>query len=85
VHIPDPFLGFERVLGEERILVVFNLSDQPAKLELDGFGEVQPLVGHGFGHGVQRGAAVLPPYGAFFAALEGTAAPVRELAYEPAN
>jgi alpha-glucosidase len=70
VRLPDPFLGFERVLGDERILVVFNLSDQPARLALEPFGAARPLSGHGFGAALQRGAAMLPPYGAFFAALE---------------
>jgi alpha-glucosidase len=70
VPLPDPFLAVERVLGGERVLVVFNLSDQPARLALEPFGEARPLSGHGFGCALQHGAAVLPPYGAFFAALE---------------
>jgi alpha-glucosidase len=85
VPLPDPFFAFERVLGEERILVVFNLSDQPARLDLEAFGAARPLVGHGFGCGYQRNAAVLPPYGAFFGALESMREPVRELVFEPAG
>jgi alpha-glucosidase len=83
VRLADPFLAFERVLGDERILVVFNLSDEPAKLDLAPFGAARPLAGHGFGWGFQHDAAVLPPYGAFFAALETVSAPVRERVLEP--
>jgi alpha-glucosidase len=72
VPLPDPLLGFARVLGRERILVVVNLSDAPAALPLASFDAAAPLAGHGFDHALSEGAAVLPPYGAFFAALAPT-------------
>jgi alpha-glucosidase len=84
-RLPDPFLGFERVLGDERVLVVFNLGDQPARLDLEPFSTARPLAGHGFGWGMQRDAAVLPPYGAFFAALEPAIVRLPERVLEAAD
>jgi alpha-glucosidase len=60
----DPALGFQRVEDEERILCVFNLSNQEASVPgLEGWRQLQ---GHGFS-GARVGTNVsLPAFGAAF-------------------
>jgi alpha-glucosidase len=65
----DSVLSFERVLGDERILCVFNMSDAarrcrlPQEIDAAGF----PL---SFCHGrIQDGEVVLPPWSSLIAAL----------------
>jgi alpha-glucosidase len=77
LDLPEPWLGFERALDGERMLVAFNLGDAPARLDLRGGGEARPLLGgHGFDAALEGTAtvAVLPPYGVLFATLGGGAA-----------
>jgi alpha-glucosidase len=71
IELREPLLAFIRVLGSERILVVFNLSDRSEEAALPELGTVTPLTGHGLREGrLDRGVLRLPQYGAFFARLE---------------
>jgi len=78
----QPLIGFTRELNNERILALFNISDQPAHVELSTFPGLRPMPECGFSTELWEGVARLPPYGAFFAAIEpaGAASPARELA-----
>jgi alpha-glucosidase len=65
LELPEPLLGFERVLGEERIVCLFNLGDEKARVPLGG---LAPMHGHGFPVRLEAGDVVLPPHGVFFGA-----------------
>ena len=54
-------LAFERVVDDDRVGGFFNLSPEPARLELPG-AELQPLGGHGGAGQVLDDAVVLPPW-----------------------
>jgi alpha-glucosidase len=71
--LPAPLIGFERVHGEERLLIVFNLGDRPARFALDGEPGAQALELPGAVSFIEDGIAVLPPWGALVAALESEA------------
>jgi len=62
---PDPVVGFERATDEQRILCLFNLSNEPASASI-GSGWV-PLEGHGFSDAADGDTVALPPFGVFFA------------------
>jgi alpha-glucosidase len=87
IDVPDPLVAFERSARNDRVLAVFNLSDQPvavpAGLVRAG---LRILDGHGFACERDPAApeqAILPPYGALFAAESVAPATVRVL--EPAE
>ncbi len=64
---PEPLLGFTRCLGEEEILVLFNLGAAPGALPLPP-GNWTPLPHAGLDAGSLQGREVrLPAYGALFA------------------
>jgi alpha-glucosidase len=63
---PAPLWVFERSDETERLLCVFNLSNQPAAWPLeDGW---TPLDGHGFASRLADGVLQLPAFGVFFGA-----------------
>ena len=65
---PEPVLAFVRELGEERVLVVFNLSAAPVEFALPLPGELQPLEGHGLLAGTLADERLrLPANGSLFA------------------
>jgi glycosidase len=62
---PKDVLSFERVLGNERILTVVNLTGAPVKVALKGAETASaPLLAHGVAGGPQEGFS-LEPYGYF--------------------
>ncbi len=61
-----PIWAFERADDSERLLCVFNLSNQPATWPLDRGETWRPLDGHGFPSRLDRQTLHLPPFGAFF-------------------
>jgi alpha-glucosidase len=63
LDVPEPLIGFERTLGGERIVCVFNLSEERVRMPLRG---LAPLHGHGFPVRLEAGDFVLPPHGVFF-------------------
>ncbi len=67
---PAPLLAFERACADEGILAAFNLGRGPAVLPLCKTRVRGVLKGHGLTEvEAEAGAARLPPYGVFFAAL----------------
>jgi alpha-glucosidase len=71
IESAEPLLGFIRRHGSDAMLVVFNLSDAPAQLQLPrAYAGARALSGHGLVSGeLQELSLDLPPRGAWFAAL----------------
>jgi alpha-glucosidase len=65
----DQVVAFERRLGDERLLCVFNLSHQAARYEADFDVDVRGVEGHGFVGHWDLAEVVLPPHQAFFGRL----------------
>ncbi len=65
---PDPVVGFVRATAEERILCLFNLSNEPARAALPPGS--RPLDGHGFSADMDGDEVALPPFGVFYAGLD---------------
>ena len=64
IQSPESILAFERSWERERLLCVFNFSNNEAVQEMsDGW---QAVEGHGFKAGVEEGRLWLPPFGAWF-------------------
>lgn len=63
VETAEPLVAFERILGADRLLCVFNLSDQPVSLDRTELAVAQELTGHGFEHPTGS----IAPHGAWFA------------------
>jgi alpha-glucosidase len=61
LDLPEPCIGFIREDEEERILCVFNLSDQTVRLDLAGHGGLVPI-----GPDATGNDAVLAPWGTCF-------------------
>jgi alpha-glucosidase len=78
LDVPEPLVGFIRELDEERILVLFNISGHPAQADLRAFPCLWPMPESGFHAHYHDNIAELTPHGAFFAAIETTAAPHSE-------
>ena len=84
IDAPDPLVCFERSARGDRMVAVFNLSDQPVALPPDLLHPgLRVLDGHGFTHERDQHGVILPPHGALFAAESLAAVPVRVL--EPAE
>ena len=84
VDAPAPLLAFRRSTGEESVLMVLNLSDEPAQLPEELLAGARSLTGHGFAETQGEHGATLPRYGMSFAAQEpAITAPARVL--EPAR
>jgi len=62
----SPIWAFERASDGERLLCVFNLSNQPASWTIET-GDWQPVDGHGFSAQLDGRTVRLPAFGAFFA------------------
>ncbi|HEX5327444.1 MAG TPA: alpha-glucosidase [Acetobacteraceae bacterium] len=78
LKLPDPLVGFIRELDGQRILALFNLSAQPVIADLACYGPIRELPDSGFCADMKDGVVRLPPYGAWFAAIEGVGAAARE-------
>ena len=65
----DQVVAFERELGDERVLCVFNLSNQDARYEPRFDMDVRPMDGHGFLGRWDQAEVVLPAHEAFFGRL----------------
>jgi alpha-glucosidase len=65
----DQVVAFERQLGEERVLCVFNLSNEEARYEADFDVDVRAIEGHGFLGRWDQAEVVLAPHQAFFGRL----------------
>ena len=67
---PEPLLAFVRSLGEERVLVAFNLSSQPVDWMLALDAAPLPIAGHGLVSGrIDDGRLSMPANGVYFAKL----------------
>lgn len=71
----EPLIGFTRTHGSDRLLAVFNVSDQPITVSLDRFGPLNALPSSGFAAEIHQGHATLPAYGVLFAALDRSRVP----------
>jgi alpha-glucosidase len=69
-----PLIGFERVASDERLLLVFNPSNRAQRFSLADPAAIRSLDDHGFPMLVDGDVALLPPHGAFIAALDAAAA-----------
>jgi alpha-glucosidase len=68
---PEPLLVFERSIGDERLLVAFNLSSQPVEWTLPVNRSQRVLDGHGLSSGmVGDGRLSMPANGVYYAALD---------------
>jgi alpha-glucosidase len=65
----EQVVAFERRLGDERVLCVFNLSNQDARYEAAFDVDVRAMDGHGFLGRWDRAEVLLPPHQAFFGRL----------------
>jgi alpha-glucosidase len=65
----DQVVAFERQLGDERVLCVFNLSHTEARYEAAFDVDVRDLDGHGFTGVWDQAEVVLQPHQAFFGRL----------------
>ena len=69
---PEPLLVFERSLGDERLLVAFNLSAHPAEWILPVTGVLETVDGHGLLSGdVADGKLSVPAHGIYYAKFAG--------------
>jgi alpha-glucosidase len=66
--LPEPLVGFVREHEGQRVLAVFNLSDQPVALDLPADELGSPMQGSGF-EDCFSGAGRLQPFGVLFADL----------------
>lgn len=64
MNTADPVYAFERRHSTERVLCVFNFSNQPARLEVSE--HWQEIPGHGFDASVDKAGISLPAFGVFF-------------------
>ena len=64
----DPVLAFERELGEQRVLCVFNFSNEATSIQLSREQMGVECEGHGFGSTEVQGRLRLPAHGAWFGA-----------------
>jgi alpha-glucosidase len=65
VSLPEPLAGFVREHDGQRVLAVFNLSDQAVSLDLTEFGDVRLLEGSG----LSGSESCLGPFGVMFATI----------------
>nr|WP_244106655.1 alpha-glucosidase family protein [Paraburkholderia phenazinium] len=67
---PEPLLAFERTLGNERRLLVFNLGSEQALWPLPAQMKVEVLGGHGLTGGKSAGGRIeLAPYGGWIGSI----------------
>ena len=70
IDTPEPVLGFIREYAEQRLLCLFNLSDEPVKYDLSVHSKYTPETSLGFDSKIWQNVLELPEYGVFFANLE---------------
>jgi alpha-glucosidase len=75
LDFPAPFVGFVREHQEERILALFNLGEEPVRADISSFTNLHLLPETGFAPEIAADAALLPGFGALFAALEAVRRP----------
>ena len=66
---PAAVLAFERRSGDEGVLCLFNLGDEPVTVPAADLPLGRDLAGHGFGGVCRDGAVLLEPWGAHFTTL----------------
>ena len=76
VSLPFPLVGFIREHAGQRVLAVFNLSDQPAVLDLAAYERGSPMEGSGFEECL-GGEDRLQPFGVLFAEIAPAEVSVR--------
>ena len=69
LDLPEPLIGFIREHDGDRVLALFNLSGEPAAVEIDEPGAIEPLARSGFMPELIGRSVVLNGHGAFFASL----------------
>jgi alpha-glucosidase len=67
----DSVLAFTRYYSEQRLLCLFNISDQPCRYSLEAHLPCEVIDHLGFDFTLSETEVLLPPYGAFFAHLKG--------------
>ncbi|MGG6239228.1 alpha-glucosidase family protein [Nodosilinea sp. AN01ver1] len=65
-------LAFRRYYGEQHLLCVFNLGDEPAHYDLAGYEHCEAVSQLEFDVSLDGNQVLLPPYGVFFACVEAT-------------
>lgn len=65
----EPLFVFIREYAEQRLLCVFNISNQPVKYDLSEFDHYEPTIGLRFYSEIWEETLKLPSYGVFFANL----------------
>ncbi|MEM6838513.1 MAG: alpha-glucosidase family protein [Cyanobacteria bacterium P01_C01_bin.120] len=65
----DTILSFQRYYAEERLLCVFNMSDETGHHDLAEYESCSAVTHLGFDFSQEQNQVVLPPYGVFFAQL----------------
>jgi len=65
----EPIFAFIREYAEQRLLCIFNLSDQPARYDLSAYGNCEASKGLGFEVKRKDNTLELPGYNAFFGNL----------------
>lgn len=69
--VPEPLFAIERALSSRRILAVFNLGSTPISLDRRLLPSCRVLDAPGFQVEMTSESLLLPPYAAFFAAIDG--------------
>ncbi|MGE0224197.1 MAG: alpha-glucosidase family protein [Acetobacteraceae bacterium] len=72
VLLPAPLVGFVREVEGQRLIAVFNLSDQAVEADLSGHGQLAPMADSGFAAPCDSGRVSLPAHGVLFATLSQT-------------
>ncbi|CAH2600665.1 putative alpha-glucosidase [Rhodovastum atsumiense] len=80
VELPEPLVGFLREDQDERILCLFNLSETPVQVDLEGYPSFHVLAESGFAPKVGPGTALLPRFGVLLVQLQPGLAPVEATA-----
>ncbi|MBE9108668.1 alpha-glucosidase [Nodosilinea sp. LEGE 07298] len=63
-------LAFSRYYGEQHLLCVFNIGDEPAHYDLAGYERCEAVNHLAFDFSLDGNQVVLPPYGVFFACID---------------
>jgi alpha-glucosidase len=67
--LPEPLIGFVRQFADQRVLAIFNLSEETAGIDLSSYDIEAMLTESGFVPEMLDDTLVLPGYGVFFASL----------------
>ena len=69
LDVEEPLFAFVREYAEQRLLCIFNLSNESVKYDLSVHGEYLPETNLGFDFQLWKDTLELPSYGVFFANL----------------